>query len=99
MQQMIDELKALPSKPTIYLCTPVRAATDKKKAGENQIRDSVITGEIIPIINKVAKKNKLQVIDLNPVIDPTSDLMQRDGIHPTDKGARRIAEVVAEAIK
>lgn len=99
LQQMIDELKALPSKPTIYLCNPIRVAADKQKTGDNQIRDAVITEEIIPVIAKVAKKNKLKVIDLSPVIDPASDMMQRDGIHPTNKGARRMAEVIAGAIR
>lgn len=98
MQKMIDELKALPSKPTIYLCTPLRVDGTKIKKNENEIRDSIITADIIPAIKKVAKKNKLQVIDLNPVIDPASDMMQRDGIHPTEKGAKRIAEVVADEL-
>ena len=52
----------------------------------------------MPAIKKVAKKNKLQVIDLHPLLDPKSDSMQRDGIHPTPKGASAIAKAVAEAI-
>ncbi len=99
MQQMIDELKALPTKPVIYLCTPVRVDGTKRKKDDNEIRDSIITADIIPVINKVAKKNNLRIIDLNPVIDPASDMMQRDGVHPTEKGAKRMAEVIAESIR
>lgn len=97
MQQMIDELKALPSKPVIYLCTPLQSAGRTKVTG-NTIRDSVVVAGIIPVINKVAKKNKLKVIDLHPLIDPKSDMMQRDGIHPTSKGAALMAKTVAEVI-
>lgn len=99
LQQMLDELKALPSKPVVYLCNPIKADSPRKGGDPKEINDSTIENAIIPAIAKVAKKNKLQVIDLRPVIDPNSkDDMQRDGIHPTAKGARKIAEAVAAAI-
>lgn len=98
LQQMVDELKALPSKPAIYLCCPVASDTGRGKQDENQIRDSVVVAGIMPVIKKVAKKNKLQVIDLHSLLDPKSDSMQRDGIHPTAKGAAAIAKAVAEAV-
>lgn len=92
-QAMIDTLNALPSKPTIYLCTPIRAFEDRW-----EITDSVIVNGVIPSIQKIAKKNKLQVIDLHPVVDDSS-LMTRDMIHPNEKGAARMAEAVAKAMK
>lgn len=98
LQQMVDELKALPSKPAIYLCCPVASDTGRGKQDDNQIRDSVVVAGIMPVIKKVAKKNKLQVIDLHLLLDPKSDSMQRDGIHPTAKGAAAIAKAVAEAV-
>lgn len=96
LQQMVDELNALPSKPTIYLCTPIKSA--QQKPGEGSIRDSVVAADIIPAIKSVAKKNKLALIELHEAIDPTGDMMQRDGIHPNAKGAAEIARLVAEAI-
>lgn len=96
---MIDELKALPSSPKIYLCNPIQSTVKRAADDPKQIRDSVVVAAIMPTIAKVAKKNKLEVIDLHPLIDPTSDMMQRDGIHPTAKGAKKIAETVADAIK
>lgn len=99
MQQMIDELKALPSKPRIILCNPIKADAPRKANDPKDIRDSVIANAIIPAIQKVAKKNKLQVLDLRPVIELGTDQIQRDGIHPTAKGAGKIADAVAEAIK
>lgn len=98
LQQMVDELKSLPAKPAVYLCCPVASGDARGGQGDNQIRDSIVVADIMPAIKKVAKKNKLQVIDLHPLLDPKSDSMQRDGIHPTPKGAAAIAKAVAEAI-
>ena len=92
-QAMIDTLRSLPSKPRLILCTPIKPFRDKWG-----ITDSVVVSGVIPSIQKVAKKNRLQLIDLYPVIDDRS-LMTSDMIHPNDKGARRMAEVIAEGIK
>lgn len=100
LQAMIDTLMMLPAKPTIYLCTPIKCGDYTERDPQNQIRDSVITAGVIPVIEKVAKKNKLQVINLNDTIDVTdSNLIQRDKIHPTAKGAKIIAERVAQTIE
>jgi lysophospholipase L1-like esterase len=47
----------------------------------------------------VAEKNGLTIIDLNSLFSIDDGNMQGDGIHPTDKGARRMAEIIADAIK
>ena len=110
LQQMIDSLSPLvpvmkrgkPTKkmvraasPRIFLCTPIPAV--KPSWG---ISDSVITAAIIPIINKVAQRNGLRVIDLYNQFDASSsELMQSDGIHPTEKGCSRMAEIIVAAIK
>ncbi len=98
MQQMIDELSALDSKPVIYLCTPVKARK-VNEITDNTIRDSILVADVIPAIHKVAKKNKLEVIDLRPLIDPNGKDMNRDGIHPTTSGAGKMARTIAAAIK
>lgn len=110
MQTMIDSLcplvpvlnkKGRPTKkmtraasPRIYLCTPIKPASDRWG-----ITDKVITEEVIPAIRRVAEKNTLTVIDLNTLFDNNRENMQRDGIHPTDKGAARMAAIIAEEIK
>lgn len=98
MQQMIDELKALPSKPLIYLCTPLQANHVTTNT-EKQIRNDVIANEVIPMIRKVAKKNKIEIIDLYPEISPDSDAMSNDGIHPSAKGAGIMAKKIAEVLR
>ena len=100
LQSMIDQLGALESKPKIYLCSPIKAKPNKDEGDRNQISDSIMVNGIIPIINKVAKKNSLEVIDLyNSEVVPGTETMGRDGVHPTAKGAKIIADKVAEAIK
>ena len=81
-------------KPEIYLCTPIPAF----KSTWN-INDSVITNGIIPIQQEVAREYGFHVIDLHTLFAGDGDKMLTDGIHPDAKGARRMAEIVAEAIK
>lgn len=92
LQKMVDTLRALPSKPQIYVCSPIPAA---RIWG---ISDSVIVNGEIPAIKRVVKKNKLAYIDLHTDFKPTEGLMQRDGIHPTDKGAAQLAKIIAAHI-
>ncbi len=93
-QAIIDTLKALPSKPKIYLCTPIPAFKQTWS-----INDSVIVNLEIPAIQKLAKKNKLKVIDLHSLFADQGKNMLGDGIHPNEKGAVRMAELVATALK
>lgn len=92
LQKMVDTLRALPSKPQIYVCSPIPAA---RIWG---ISDSVIVNGEIPAIKRVVKKNKLAYIDLHSEFKPTEGMMQRDGIHPTDKGAAQLAKIIAAHI-
>ena len=93
MQTMIDSLKALPSNPRIILCSPV-------PAGENRyhIRDSVTVNCIMPIIERLAKKNHVEYLDLHADFGDMKTLLQSDLVHPNDKGAARMAELVATQI-
>ena len=93
MQAMVDTLKSLPSKPQIYLCSPIPAFRDIWT-----ISDSTIVNGEMPVIQKLVKKNKCQFIDLHSLYT-YANLMQPDGIHPTAKGAGKIAEIVYDALK
>lgn len=92
LQLMVDTLRSLPSRPQIYLCSPIRA---RDIWG---ISDSVIVNGEMPVIQRVAKKNKLHYIDLHTEFDETEGMMQRDGVHPTEKGAARLAKIIASHI-
>lgn len=94
LQQMLDTLGKLPSKPRILLCNPIPAAEIWN------IRDSVIVNHITPVLQKSAKKNKLTFIDLHAAFgNGDGKQMQRDGIHPTAEGAAQIAKIIASYIK
>ena len=84
----------LPAKPQIILCTPIPAF----KSTWN-INDSIIANSIIPIQQEVAREYGLQVIDLHTLFADKSDLVQSDGIHPNEKGVKRMAEIIAEILK
>ena len=81
-------------KTKIFLCTPIPAF----KSTWN-INDSVIVNGVIPIQQEVAKEYGLQVIDLHTLFGNDSNMMVPDGIHPNEKGARRMAEIIADALK
>lgn len=83
-----------PAKPQIILCTPIPAF----KSTWN-INDSIIANSIIPIQQEVAHEYGLQVIDLHTLFADKSDLVQSDGIHPNEKGVKRMAEIIAETLK
>ena len=95
LQLMIDSLKALPARPKIYLAYPLVATNVVKR--DNSINNEVIEKDIMPIIRKVAKKNKCGLIDMRERLNQ-KELMQRDGIHPTAKGAGEMAKAIAEVI-
>ena len=80
--------------PKIILCTPVPAL--KKSWG---INDEIIKNNIIPIQQEVAQEYNLQVIDLHTLFGTDKDTMLDDGIHPNGKGAQKMAQIIADAIK
>ena len=92
MQHLLDTLKALPSHPRIILATPIPAL---KALGT--IDKEALTNEICPLIKKMAKENKCELIDFQTLFQPTEGMMQNDGIHPTIKGAGQMAEIVFQA--
>lgn len=92
MQQMIKTLRKLPSHPRILLCYPAKAYRD-----DWGINDSIIVNGVIPGIDRIARKNKLKVVDLHTLTD---GMIQNfpDRIHPNEEGAKVIAEAVYRAI-
>ena len=89
----VDEWKQLSSHPKIYLCLPVPVWDNKFT-----IRESVVKGEIIPALKKIAKAEGLKVIDLYKALINHRNLF-KDGVHPNQVGAVLIAEAVYKRIK
>lgn len=93
LHALIDSFQALPSHPYIYLCLPIPAAGEVWT-----IRDSVISGEILPRIRAVAHERRLPVIDLYTPLKPFPELLI-DKIHPGPGGSMLIAEEIARRIQ
>ena len=85
---------AAPKKPEIILCTPIPAFKSSW-----DINEEIIANNIIPIQQEVAREYGLKVIDLHTLIANGADMVQPDGIHPNEKGVKRMAEIVAETLK
>jgi len=85
----IKEFEALPSHPKVFICYPVPAY------GKNfNINDSIVNNQIVPLVKKVAKKNKTSLIDLYKPLSNHPEWFP-DKIHPTKEGAGEIAKVIS----
>ncbi len=92
-QALIDTFRTIKSKPEIILCKPVPVF--KTRWG---INDSTLVNGAFPVIERIAIKNNLKVIDLYSGLKGNGANFP-DDIHPNEAGAKKMAEIVAEAIK
>lgn len=92
-RDFIHSFSALSSHPKIYLCRPIPAFTSVNFG----ITDAVISGEVIPIIEKIAKDENLELIDLYTPFVGKGNLVP-DAIHPNAEGAKLLASEVFKAI-
>ena len=88
METMIRTLRALPSQPEIYLCYPIPAY-----AVQRGINDSIIVHGVMPVINRLAAKYGLKVIDLHTPLTGMKECFA-DNVHPNEKAAVRIAQAI-----
>jgi len=92
-KSMVKELKALASHPKIYLCKPVPAYA-RKQFG---INDSIVIHGVIPVVERVAKEEKLPVIDLFTALSGKEELFL-DKIHPNAEGAGIMAKTIYKTL-
>lgn len=87
LEILIDTLLSLPAKPIIFLCYPIPVY-------ENNwgIREEIVAQEIIPIIDSVAQKYNLQIIDLHSNMEQS--LYLKDNVHPNKYGSELIAQKI-----
>lgn len=91
-QSVIDTLKALPTNPRIVLCLPATSYRDEK------ILDRDLTDNVIPAIRRLAKKNRLDVIDLHALTaGRASDFPDR--LHPNAAVDKDIARMLVDYLK
>ena len=88
LRALAAHFRGLPSKPKVYLCLPVPVYQDRWG-----INEKTVTKGVIPVIQKVAKAEKLPVINLYQALSGKPKMFP-DKIHPNAAGA----EVMAKAI-
>ena len=91
---MLDTLGSLPSHPRILVALPVKAWKVQWT-----INDPTIVNGVIPTLKKIARRHRLQIIDLHTPFETDPKLIQNDGIHTNMKGAALMARIVANAIR
>ena len=91
-RDLISDFQKLPSKPQIYLCLPPYIA----KKGRWGINNEDTKAQI-PMIKKIAKDLKLEVIDVYAALEGQDNLIP-DTVHPNTGGAALIAKAVANCL-
>lgn len=92
-KSMVKELKALASHPKIYLCKPVPAYAKKQFS----INDSIVIHGVIPVVERVAKEEKLPIIDLFAALSG-KEVLFLDKIHPNAEGAGIMAKTIYKTL-
>ncbi len=88
---LITSLKKISYRvPQIYVCSPVPAFTP---ADSPWINAALIHDEIVPAVERVAKKNRVHYIDLYTPFEGMGSLFP-DQIHPKAAGAKRLAKII-----
>lgn len=85
---MVHHFQRLASQPLVLLCKPVPVAMDRWG-----IREAVVQGEVIPIVGRIARQQRLRTINGYRALADHLDLLP-DGVHPNAAGARRLAEAI-----
>jgi len=102
---MIDIFAALPSKPSIFICTPAPIYNVHKSSHDFNIRQQNVNEVIVPEVRAIAAANN-KVVGLIDVFEATGGLglkypswFMDDGVHPNEDGTSSIATAVHNSIK
>jgi len=94
----IKLMRNLNKKAQIFICLPPPAFQGKKLSKGDSISGERIKKEIIPIIKKVAEKDKkIKIIDLFSAMLKHPDYFS-DGVHPNIKGANFLSNYIFKQI-
>jgi len=93
LKSLIGQFRGLASQPKIFVGQPT--AVPKDNFG---ISGAVIRDEIRPLVDQVAREEKVTVIDFAAPLADKPELLP-DGIHPNGAGYARLAEAANAAIR
>jgi len=103
-RDLIDALRAFPSKPTVWLCAPAPMVLETpglstKRKADLETRKPRLQ-ELIAVVKAVANEKKVGLIDLNTPLAGRPELFtEADGVHPNQAGYLAVAELVAKALQ
>jgi lysophospholipase L1-like esterase len=89
---IISDFQKLPSRPQIYLCLPPYIAKEGRWGINNED-----TKAQVPMIKKIAKDTKCEVIDVYAALEGRDNLIP-DTVHPNTAGAALIAKAVIASL-
>jgi len=89
---LVTSFKTLESRPQIFVCRPCPVP----EPGNFGITEANVKLEI-PMIDKLAEEEKLEVIDMHAALEATPNLLP-DRVHPNTEGARVMAATAAKAV-
>ena len=89
---LVSSFKTLESKPQVFVCRPCPVP----EPGNFGINEANVKLEI-PLIDKLAQDEKLEVIDMHAALEATPKLLP-DRVHPNTEGAKVMAETAAKAV-
>lgn len=89
---IISDFQKLPSRPQIYLCLPPYIAKEGRWGINNED-----TKAQVPMIKKIAKDIKCEVIDVYAALEGRDNLIP-DTVHPNTAGAALIAKAVVASL-
>jgi acyl-CoA thioesterase-1 len=103
-RDLIDALKAFPSKPSVWICAPTPMVLETpglspKRRADLETRKPRLL-DLIAIVKTVAIEKKVGLIDLNtPLADRPELFTESDGVHPNQAGYLAVAELVCKALE
>ncbi|NJM24423.1 MAG: hypothetical protein HC859_01755 [Bacteroidia bacterium] len=90
--ELIDSFRKLPGRPVIFICYPIPVFEENWG-----INATVVENEILPMIDQIARKSKVKIIDLFSAFEGKGPLVP-DGVHPDAAGATILASTVYGAV-
>lgn len=95
---LIDTLAAMPSKPRIYVCTPIPAWKKADSTEAYGVRGAVIQSEVVPALKQAAQAKGVPVLDMWTAYQPYRKLSP-DGVVPNAEGQDTLAHLLFRAFK
>ena len=94
-QSLIDSYLNLPTHPRIILVSPIKCFLV-----DSEIDDTIIRGEVVPLIQELAIENNLELIDLYRIFGKSIDgSLLPDHLHPSSIGAGMMSRYIYDYLQ